>query len=94
MGIAAAVFRDDFSTAMKDSLSESLYNNTEVDKEAWDSMQREVCIMNLQCNMLIYCWIQMLDTIKSIYCTSHAKNNDTVCDSELDKRIVAYKRTH
>ncbi|KAL0107896.1 hypothetical protein PUN28_014873 [Cardiocondyla obscurior] len=42
VGIAAAVLKGDFSTAMKDTLKESLKNNSEVDKQAWDNIQKKL----------------------------------------------------
>lgn len=53
MGIAAAVFKNDFSMAMKDTLKESMKNYTEVDKQAWDNIQKKVSILNLEHNKLI-----------------------------------------
>lgn len=42
VGIAAAVFRNDFSMAMKDSLKESIKNYTDADKQAWDNVHRKL----------------------------------------------------
>lgn len=42
VGIAAAVFKNDFSMAMKDTLKESMKNYTEVDKQAWDNIQKKL----------------------------------------------------
>jgi len=46
VGIAAAVFKNDFSMAMKDTLKESMKNYTEADKLAWDNVQKKVSILN------------------------------------------------
>lgn len=48
VGIAAAVFKNDFSMAMKDTLKDSMKNYTDADKEAWDNVQRKVSILNLE----------------------------------------------
>lgn len=42
VGIAAAVFKNDFSMAMKDTLKESMKNYTEADKMAWDNVQKKL----------------------------------------------------
>ncbi|XP_014477772.1 PREDICTED: CD63 antigen [Dinoponera quadriceps] len=42
VGIAAAVFKNDFSMAMKETLKESMKNNTEADKQAWDNVQKKL----------------------------------------------------
>ncbi|XP_077267954.1 CD63 antigen-like [Temnothorax americanus] len=43
VGIAAAVFKNDFSMAMKSTLKESMKNyTTEVDKQAWDNVQKKL----------------------------------------------------
>ncbi|XP_032669233.1 CD151 antigen [Odontomachus brunneus] len=42
VGIAAAVFKNDFSVAMKDTLKESMKNYTDADKEAWDNVQKKL----------------------------------------------------
>jgi len=53
VGIAAAVFKNDFSMAMKDTLKESMKNYTEADKQAWDNVQKKVSKLNLEHNMLM-----------------------------------------
>jgi len=50
VGIAAAVFKNDFSMAMKDTLKESMKNYTEADKQAWDNVQKKVSKLNLEHN--------------------------------------------
>ncbi|KAG7208551.1 hypothetical protein KM043_014768 [Ampulex compressa] len=42
VGIAAAVFKKDFSMAMKDTLKESMKNYTDADKQAWDNVQNKL----------------------------------------------------
>ncbi|EFN79122.1 CD63 antigen [Harpegnathos saltator] len=42
VGIAAAVFKNDFSMAMKDTLKESMKNYSDVDKQAWDNVQKKL----------------------------------------------------
>ncbi|XP_035739868.1 CD63 antigen-like [Vespa mandarinia] len=42
VGIAAAVFKNDFSMAMKDTLKESMKNYTDADKFAWDNVQSKL----------------------------------------------------
>lgn len=42
VGIAAAVLKKDFSIAMKETLKDSMKNYTEVDKEAWDNVQKKL----------------------------------------------------
>ncbi|XP_015177858.1 PREDICTED: CD63 antigen isoform X1 [Polistes dominula] len=42
VGIAAAVFKNDFSMAMKDTLKESMKNYTDEDKFAWDNVQNKL----------------------------------------------------
>lgn len=42
VGIAAAVFKNDFSMAMKDTLKESMRNYTDLDKQAWDNVQKKL----------------------------------------------------
>ncbi|KYN26889.1 CD63 antigen [Trachymyrmex cornetzi] len=42
VGIAAAVFKNDFSMAMRNTLKESMKNYTETDKQAWDNVQKKV----------------------------------------------------
>ncbi|EZA52517.1 hypothetical protein DMN91_005705 [Ooceraea biroi] len=42
VGIAAAVFKNDFSMAMKDTLKESMRNYTDADKMAWDNVQQKL----------------------------------------------------
>lgn len=46
VGIAAAVFKNDFSMAMKDTLKESMKNYTEADRLAWDNVQKKVSTLN------------------------------------------------
>lgn len=58
VGIAAAVFKNDFNMAMKNTLKESMKNYTEVDKQAWDNVQKKVSILNLEHNMLMDLSIQ------------------------------------
>lgn len=48
VGIAAAVFKNDFSMAMKDTLKESMKNYTDADKFAWDNVQNKVGRPNLE----------------------------------------------
>jgi len=48
VGIAAAVFKNDFSTAMKDTLKESIKNYTDTDRQAWDNVQRKVSMLYLE----------------------------------------------
>lgn len=48
MGIAAAVFKNDFSMAMKDTLRESIKNYTESDKQAWDNVHKKVSARNMR----------------------------------------------
>lgn len=51
VGIAAAVFKNDFSMIMKDSLKESLKTYSDADKQAWDNAQKKVGILlNLERN--------------------------------------------
>ncbi|KAL6429222.1 hypothetical protein ACFW04_008144 [Cataglyphis niger] len=42
VGIAAAVFKNDFSMTMKDTLKESMKNYSEADRMAWDNIQKEL----------------------------------------------------
>ncbi|KAG5323170.1 TSN6 protein, partial [Acromyrmex heyeri] len=42
VGIAAAVFKNDFSMAMKNTLKESMKNYTETDKQAWNNIQKKL----------------------------------------------------
>ncbi|XP_012054698.1 PREDICTED: CD151 antigen [Atta cephalotes] len=42
VGIAAAVFKNDFSMAMKNTLKESIKNYTETDRQAWDNIQKKL----------------------------------------------------
>ncbi|KAM0731349.1 CD63 antigen [Formica fusca] len=42
VGIAAAVFKNDFSMAMKDTLKDSMKNYSETDRMAWDNVQRKL----------------------------------------------------
>ncbi|XP_011049563.1 PREDICTED: CD63 antigen [Acromyrmex echinatior] len=42
VGIAAAVFKNDFSMAMKNTLKESMKNYTESDKQAWNNIQKKL----------------------------------------------------
>ncbi|CAL1681603.1 unnamed protein product [Lasius platythorax] len=42
VGIAAAVFKNDFSMVMKDTLKESIKNYTEADRLAWDNVQKKL----------------------------------------------------
>ncbi|XP_015595889.1 CD63 antigen [Cephus cinctus] len=42
VGIAAAVFKNDFSMVMKDSLKASMMNYTEADKMAWENVQKKL----------------------------------------------------
>lgn len=42
VGIAAAVFKNNFSMVMKDALKVSMKNFTEADKQAWDKVQKEL----------------------------------------------------
>ncbi|XP_018358143.1 PREDICTED: CD63 antigen isoform X2 [Trachymyrmex cornetzi] len=42
VGIAAAVFKNDFSMAMRNTLKESMKNYTETDKQAWDNVQKKL----------------------------------------------------
>ncbi|KAH0951576.1 hypothetical protein HN011_005844 [Eciton burchellii] len=42
VGIAAAVFKNDFSMAMRDTLKESIKNYTDTDRQAWDNVQRKL----------------------------------------------------
>ncbi|XP_020291393.1 CD63 antigen [Pseudomyrmex gracilis] len=42
VGIAAAVFKNDFSMVMKDSLKESLKTYSEADRQAWDNVQKKL----------------------------------------------------
>lgn len=53
MGIAAAVFKNDFSMVMKDTLKESIKNYTEADRLAWDNVQKKVSILNLERSTLM-----------------------------------------
>ncbi|KAL6255277.1 CD63 antigen [Pogonomyrmex barbatus] len=42
VGIAAAAFKNDFSSVMKESLKESMKNYTDVDRQAWDKVQKKL----------------------------------------------------
>ncbi|XP_015510318.1 CD63 antigen [Neodiprion pinetum] len=42
VGIAAAVFRNDFSMAMKETLRSTMTNYTEADKMAWNNVQQKL----------------------------------------------------
>lgn len=58
VGIAAAVYKQDFSTAMKDTLKESMKNYTNADQQAWDNVQKKVSIPNLERGTLMGSSIQ------------------------------------
>ncbi|KMQ95191.1 cd63 antigen [Lasius niger] len=49
VGIAAAVFKNDFSMVMKDTLKESIKNYTEADRLAWDNVQKKIAGIILAC---------------------------------------------
>ncbi|KYN40073.1 CD63 antigen [Trachymyrmex septentrionalis] len=60
VGIAAAVFKNDFSMVMKNTLKESMKNYTETDKQAWDNVQEKVSKLNLEHNIIMDLSIQKL----------------------------------
>lgn len=74
MGIAAAVFKNDFSMVMKDTLKESMKNYTEADKMAWDNVQQKVSILNLERSALMDLSIQRRDDKINIL-SCHGENN-------------------
>lgn len=67
MGIAAAVFKNDFSMVMKDTLKESIKNYTEADRLAWDNVQKKVSTLNLERSTLMVLSIQRRDEKIDIY---------------------------